>query len=77
VDVFVDMPGEKDIGLLLATQDCVANNRPFWISRARYQIRVSVFPVPPFSGVATSHSFYIIPQADGSTILSDAGAVGP
>ncbi len=75
VDVFVDDPAGGRIGLLLATRDCVTNNRPFYIDRVRHEIRISAFTVTgsQVQGAVVSHPFSIIPHADGSMIFSDAG----
>jgi hypothetical protein len=73
VDVFVEAPDGIYPGLLIATEECVASNRPFRFARRRYEIKVSVFPVHPSSGATVSHRFHIIPQPDGSFIFGDAG----
>jgi hypothetical protein len=43
------------------------------VPRTRYTVLVSAFPVPPDVGNPTERRFYLIPQPDGSMILSDAG----
>ena len=71
VDVFIDIKPGNNLGLFLATHDCVGNNRPLWIPRTQYKIRICAFAL--FQAGAAFHSFYIIPQADGGIIFSDAG----
>jgi hypothetical protein len=45
------------------------------IPRNRYTILVSAFPLAPGDGGAARRWFYIIPQPDGTLILSDGGSL--
>jgi len=46
---------------------------PVKIETKRYEITICVFPVQPSEGNAERRAFYIIPQPDGTVLLSDAG----
>ena len=45
------------------------------VETKRYEIVICVFPVHPSEGNAARRKFYIIPQSDGTVMLSDAGAL--
>jgi hypothetical protein len=77
VDVFDDwLHGRTNIRLLVVAERPelafpVAPD-PLAISRQRYKITISVFPVHPSTGGPTTRDFYIIPQPHGGMIFSSA-----